>query len=152
MNCCYYFIVFAVTLFIGLDSYENHCIQIEAGTGLLEEINTHISSEAIQAAAIFTIVGSLTRANLRLAGANESKLFEGPYEIVSAEGTMGPDGSHIHISVSSADGETVGGHLQKGSLINTTAEIVLADLSEHWKFKRKKCEVSGYPELHPIEF
>ncbi|MBI1269957.1 DUF296 domain-containing protein [bacterium] len=126
--------------------------RLKPGQDLLEEINSQISSEVIQAAAIFTIVGSLTQATLRLAGANESKLFEGPFEIVSAEGTMGPDGSHIHISISSAEGETFGGHLQMGSLVNTTAEIVLADLSEHWRFKRKICELSGYPELHPIEF
>ena len=41
--------------------------------------------------------------------------------------TLGPDVSYLHIVSSGSVGETLGVHLRDGSLIHTTADIVLVD-------------------------
>lgn len=81
--------------------------------------------------AIITCVGSLLQCRVRLAGAeptNQSfKFIKGPLEIVSLVGTLSKDGIHIHISVSDPEGNVFGGHLTEGSIVDTTAEIVILD-------------------------
>jgi len=73
------------------------------------------------------------------------KLFKGPFEIVSAEGTVSKDGVHIHISISDSDGMVYGGHLMNGCKINTTAEIGI--LKSKKEFKRVLDRKTGYKEL-----
>ncbi|MEN6293575.1 MAG: PPC domain-containing DNA-binding protein [Methanobacterium sp.] len=76
----------------------------------------------IKSGIIICIVGSLNSATLRMADGNY-KTFAGPFEIVSAEGTISADGVHIHMAISDAEGRVFGGHLSDGCIINTTAEI-----------------------------
>ncbi|OEC84982.1 MULTISPECIES: PPC domain-containing DNA-binding protein [Methanobacterium] len=76
----------------------------------------------IKSGIIICMVGSLNSATLRMADGNY-KTFTGPFEIVSAEGTISADGIHVHISISDAEGHVFGGHLSDGCIINTTAEI-----------------------------
>ena len=55
-------------------------------------------------------------------------------------------GTHLHMSVANSDGETIGGHVLDGSIIFTTAEIVIAELSG-LVFTREHCPLSGFNEL-----
>lgn len=91
-------------------------------------------------------VGCLDRLNIRLADANDYLEKEEAFEIVSITGTLSKDGVHIHISVSDKDGNTFGGHLMEGCIINTTAEVVLLEL-EQFEFGREFDEATGYKEL-----
>jgi predicted DNA-binding protein with PD1-like motif len=68
------------------------------------------------------------------------------FEIVSLVGTLSTHGIHLHISISDKDGKTIGGHLEKGCLIYTTAEIVIG-VSEDFIFVRTVDENTGYKEL-----
>ncbi len=56
------------------------------------------------------------------------------------------EGCHIHISASDVDLKTIGGHLKDNCLIDTTAEIVLAEFDEY-VFSREFDENTGYKEL-----
>jgi predicted DNA-binding protein with PD1-like motif len=47
---------------------------------------------------------------------------------VALSGTLSPDGPHLHIAVADAAGRTLGGHLGVGSIVHTTAEIVVVEL------------------------
>ncbi len=76
----------------------------------------------------------------------ERRWQNGFFEIVSITGTVSIHGSHLHISVSDGDGKTIGGHLESGCKIYTTAEIVLA-VFEDVVYKREFAEDSGYEEL-----
>jgi predicted DNA-binding protein with PD1-like motif len=71
---------------------------------------------------------------------------EGPFEILSLTGTISNDGVHLHCSLSDESGQVWGGHLCKGSLIHTTAEIVLGLLEDH-RLSREFDPKTGYPEL-----
>ena len=67
-------------------------------------------------------------------------------EIVSLTGTVAEAGCHLHISLSREDLSVLGGHLRPGCLVNTTAEIVLAELPDT-VFTRERDEATGYEEL-----
>ncbi|MFN9055893.1 MAG: PCC domain-containing protein, partial [Cyanobacteriota bacterium] len=67
-------------------------------------------------------------------------------EILSLSGTISPDGAHLHISVAGSSGAVIGGHLGAGSLVRTTAELVIGLLPD-WRFSRELDPATGYPEL-----
>ncbi len=100
-------------------------------------------------AAVITCVGSLQEATLRMAGASETIVQKGPFEILSLVGTWTPEGGHFHISLSDSKGTVWGGHLCAGCTIYTTAEIVLLDIGEHHP-RRVQDPATGYPELQVI--
>jgi hypothetical protein len=95
---------------------------------------------------IVTCVGSLSRVALRMAGRPESEYFEGHFEIVSFVGTLAEDGPHLHLAVADATGRTIGGHAQEGSIVRTTAEIVIGEL-EDVVFSRPVDAATGWDEL-----
>jgi len=103
---------------------------------------------------VLTCVGSLQRAALRMANQDETTILEGKlttilegkFEICSLVGTVELGGIHLHIALSDGTGAMIGGHLQDGSLIYTTAEIVLGQALD-LRFSREYCADSGYDEL-----
>lgn len=103
-----------------------------------------IKQNKIKSGIILCIVGSLNSATLRMAN-SKIKTFKGPFEIVSAEGTLTENGIHVHIAISDKEGRVIGGHLREGCIINTTAEICILKLDE--SMKRIFDPKTGYREL-----
>ena len=93
-----------------------------------------------------TCVGSLEQFNIRFANQENGELRKGFFEIVSLTGTFAEPGCHLHISVSDRSGQTIGGHLLDNSIVYTTAEIVIAELTDV-EFKREVDKTYGYSEL-----
>ena len=83
-----------------------------------------------------------------MANAKETKTYEdeGTFEIVSLVGTVETGNSHLHIAISDKDGNVFGGHLKSGSIVGTTAEVVIGEL-EGVSFKRELDEETDYDEL-----
>jgi len=121
-------------------------VRLKPGQDLKEALETWIREENLQAAYIGTLVGSLTRLCLRLAMAEEVAEWEGPFEIVSAVGTLCPDGIHVHLSASDRFGTTLGGHLMPGCRIHTTVELVVVQCPD-LVFSRRPDPNTGYDEL-----
>jgi len=67
-------------------------------------------------------------------------------EILSLSGTLSADGAHLHIAIADSSGAVIGGHLCSGSLVRTTAELVIGLLPE-WQFRRERDPATSYPEL-----
>jgi predicted DNA-binding protein with PD1-like motif len=108
-----------------------------------------VQHNQIQAAALVTVVGSLTHAvaaELRYANQPEGTASEGHFEIVSMTGTLDASGGHVHISLADGSGRVFGGHMLPGCLVYTTAEVVLVQLKE-LRFAREHCPESGWDEL-----
>jgi predicted DNA-binding protein with PD1-like motif len=99
-----------------------------------------------QAGCVISGIGSLSVACLRLAGREEVTTLVGDLEILSLAGFLSPDGAHLHISVADADGRVIGGHLCRGSLVRTTAELLVGLLAE-WSFRRELDRCTGAREL-----
>ena len=69
-----------------------------------------------------------------------------PLEILSINGTVSVERIHLHITVSDENYKVYGGHLMDGSIVNTTAEIVIIDL-EDYEFKKEFDKSTNYNEL-----
>jgi predicted DNA-binding protein with PD1-like motif len=121
-------------------------LRLKPNQDLKESLKNFVISNNIEAGFILTTVGSLKQATLRFANQNDSKVLQDKFEIVSLVGTLSTHGIHLHISISDKDGKTIGGHLEKGCLIYTTAEIVIG-VSEDFIFVRTVDETTGYKEL-----
>jgi len=113
---------------------------------LKAELDGFACQFSLEAACIVTCVGSLSRAVLRFAGQSEASVLEGKFEILSLTGTFSQHGSHYHICLADSIGQTLGGHLLKGSQVYTTAEIVIGVLP-HLSFRRELDQTTGYREL-----
>jgi predicted DNA-binding protein with PD1-like motif len=128
----------------GLKTY---ALRLRPGQDLRVELEKLTRRRGIRAGFILTAVGSLQKASLRLANQNSPTSFEDKFEIVSLVGTLSPDGPHLHLSLADATGRTIGGHLVEGSIVYTTAEIVVGEL-KGVRFTREQDEQTGYKELH----
>ncbi len=117
--------------------------RLQPGQDLLTEIERAVRENRIRAGCILSAVGSLTHAALRLANREHPTRFDGPFEIVSATGTVSIHGCHLHLAVSDGEGRTLGGHLVTGCIIYTTAEVVLA-VFPRLTYRREPCPLSGY--------
>ena len=116
-------------------------------TDLRTSLMTACKQNDVSSGAIVTCVGSLKFATLRLAGANSIEKKNGPFEICSLVGTLTPEGVHLHISLADGNGQMWGGHLCEDSIVYTTAEIVIVDLSSH-QLTRRLDPNTGYDELY----
>ena len=124
----------------------NYTFRLKPGQDLFDTIEALVREAGIQAGCVLSGVGSLTHLKLRLANREYLSDYEGHFEIVSITGTVSIHGSHLHASVSDEDGKTIGGHLEAGCTIYTTAEIVLA-IFDDVVYKREFAADSGYDEL-----
>lgn len=123
-----------------------HAIRLHPDQDLKNEITDFTRKHQIKAGIILTCIGSLSSARLRLANENVTKQFKGKFEILSLQGTLSLDGCHLHISISDAGGNVIGGHLLDGCIIYTTAEIVIAEIDNMF-FSREHDPQTGFDEL-----
>jgi predicted DNA-binding protein with PD1-like motif len=125
-------------------------VRLRPDQDLKQSLDELAQKHRIQAAVVVSCVGSLRRAALRLANQPGPTIYEGKFEIVSLTGTLSVHGSHYHIAISDSLGQTLGGHLMEGSLVYTTAEVVLGILSG-MRFERHPDVETGYDELFIVE-
>lgn len=125
---------------------KTHAFRLLPGSDLKKGIREFVVQNGIRAGWIACCVGSLTRYHIRFA--NQSKGCEetGFFEIANLSGTVSQDGVHLHIVISNTSGTTLGGHLLDGTLIYTTAEIVLQE-AQDLIFSRKTDVTTGWAEL-----
>ena len=121
-------------------------LRLAPGDDLRQTLETWMGEQQEQAGCVISAVGSLSVAQLRFAGAAEDTTIHGELEILSLAGTLSPDGAHLHIAVADSRGAVIGGHLCTGSLVRTTAELVVCLLPE-WHFWREMDPATRYPEL-----
>lgn len=123
-----------------------HAIRLKPGQDLRQGIEAYVRQQGIKAGWMVTCVGSLTQANLRLANQPGGTTYTGHFEIVSLVGTLSTAGSHLHLSFSDSTGTTLGGHLLPGSLVYTTAEIIIGE-STDLEFTREQDGTTPWEEL-----
>lgn len=127
-------------------SMQLYAVRLHPMQDLKQELIAFTQEHGLQAGFIVTCVGSLQVAALRLANQDETTIIERKFEICSLVGTLDPQGCHLHISLADSTGAMVGGHLQDGNLIYTTAEIVIGEATD-LAFQREHDAQTGYPEL-----
>lgn len=123
-----------------------HCLRLHRGDDLLECIRLLCQHKQIQAGVVLSAVGCLLSGRVRDASGVNIRSFEGHYEIVSLNGTVSQQRCHLHIALSAEDLHTTGGHLCTGCIINTTCELVIAELPGVSYGVEQDAE-TGYDEL-----
>lgn len=113
---------------------------------LKQELKNFAIAQRIQAGFILSAIGSLKQAAIRFANQPASQTITEKFEILSLNGTLSDEGIHLHIAIADGQGKTIGGHLDRGCLVYTTAEIVIGDIS-HLRFLRKPDAMTGFLEL-----
>lgn len=107
-----------------------HVFRLTPGDDLKNAIQYFVEQNKLKAAWMVTCVGSLTNYAIRFANQPASTIGSGHFEVVSLVGTVSENGSHLHISISDSKGNVIGGHLQEGCIIYTTAEIVIQSATD----------------------
>lgn len=126
-------------------NYIYYCVRLKNGEDLKKAIENYSIKNKVSGV-ILCCVGCLNALNIRLADGKDTLKKIGKFEIVSMTGTLSKDGVHIHISVADEIGNTLGGHLKNGCIVNTTAEICILIL-DNYEFKREFDRETGYDEL-----
>lgn len=120
--------------------------RLRPGEDLRLAIEAQARSARIRAGCIVTCVGSLVCAKLRFADSDAVSSIDGPLEIVSLVGTLADNGAHLHLAVADREGAMRGGHLLAGSIVRTTAEIVIGRVVGS-RFHRAHDPATGFREL-----
>jgi predicted DNA-binding protein with PD1-like motif len=123
-----------------------YAVRLTPGQDLRRELLAFAGHEGLRAGAVVTCVGSLTTVTLRFANRDDAVVRTGHFEIVSLVGTLSAAGGHLHLCVADRDGHVIGGHLLDGCAVFTTAEVVIAELTE-CEFRREQDPATGFREL-----
>ncbi len=123
-----------------------HCIRLHRGDDLMLTIKAVCQKKDIRAGVVLSAVGCISKGRVRDASGVTIQEIEDHCEIVSLNGTVSAARCHLHIALSKEDLSTIGGHLCPGCIINTTCELVIAELPGVSISKEFDPE-TGYDEL-----
>ena len=123
-----------------------HCVRLRRGDDLLLSIRALAEEKQIAAGVVLSAVGCISRGRIRDASGVNIRSIEDHSEIVSLNGTVSARRCHLHIALSREDLTTIGGHLCPGCIINTTCELVIAELPGV-RFGVEQDAETGYDEL-----
>jgi uncharacterized protein len=126
-------------------------IRLTPGQDLRAALEAAVLAQNCRAAFVLSGIGSLSTAGIRLAGAAQPTRLTESMEILTLSGTVAVDtggktASHMHMAISTATGQVLGGHVAPGCIVLTTAEVLLALLPD-WQFSREPDVGTGYDEL-----
>lgn len=121
-------------------------LRLSPGADLRRALEDCLAAQGQPAAFLVSGIGSLGQARIRYAGESGETVIAGPLEIISIAGSITPGSAHLHMAVSTAAGQVLGGHVAYGNPVRTTAEILLAFLPG-WRMVREHDRTTGYREL-----
>lgn len=130
---------------------KTHVFRVKPGQELLAEIIRYCLENHITSGLVLGIIGSVTSARLnfltKLPAGYESVDYEGPMEIVCAQGSVSLKEEnlivHIHIQLSRQD-FSVGGHLAEAKVFST-AEVAIRELD--YQLLRQLDSYTGLNEI-----
>ena len=123
-----------------------HCVRLRRGDDLMLSIKELCQEKKIAAGVVLSAVGCISEGRIRDASGVKIREVREHCEIVSLNGTVSEKRCHLHIALSKEDLSTIGGHLCPGCIINTTCELVIAELPGV-RFGMEEDGGTGYDEL-----
>lgn len=123
-----------------------HCVRLHRGDDLMLSIKAICRERNIAAGVVLSAVGCISEGRIRDASGVTIREIRDHCEIVSLNGTVSENRCHLHIALSKEDLSTIGGHLCPGCIINTTCELVIAELPGI-RFGKEADPETGYHEL-----
>ena len=123
-----------------------HCVRLHRGDDLMLSIRELCREKHIAAGVVLSAVGCISEGRIRDASGVTIRDITDHCEIVSLDGTVSETRCHLHISLSKEDLSTIGGQLCPGCIINTTCELVIAELPGI-RYGVEEDPETGYDEL-----
>ena len=123
-----------------------HSLRLRRGADLMLSIQALCREKHIAAGVVLSAVGCISRGRVRDASGVNTRQIPDHCEIVSLNATVSDHRCHLHIALSKEDLTTIGGHLTPGCIINTTCELVIAELPGT-AIEKEFDEETGYDEL-----
>jgi glutaredoxin/predicted DNA-binding protein with PD1-like motif len=74
---------------------------------------------------VLGVVGDLSQAAFQCPGQTTPRLIQGDLEIITLNGTLAPEGVHLHLSLSDGACQVWGGHLEHGTLVRKGAQLLV---------------------------
>ena len=130
----------------GLGPVKCHSLRLRRGADLMGSIKALCAEKNIGAGVVLSAVGCISRGRVRDASGVTIREIADHCEIVSLNGTVSEKRCHLHIALSKEDLSTIGGHLCEGCIVNTTCELVIAELPGA-VIEKEFDEETGYEEL-----
>ncbi len=124
-------------------------LQIETGRDLLISLQ-EISKKENKEGYILSVVGNLSKARIQCPGKKQSTLIKNTLEIISLNGTIKPNSCHLHLSVSDGNCNVWAGHLEEGTIILKSADMLIGFLDEGL-IKTEKVSQNKQVEIFIIE-
>ena len=104
-------------------------LKLAPGSDLRLSLEDLARREGIQGF-VLSVVGNLTRAAFQCPGQSEPTVLEGDLEVITLNGTLSPEGVHLHLSLSDGACQVWGGHLEPVG-VATRANRPWAHLPDH---------------------
>ena len=79
---------------------------------------------------VLGVVGNLSRAAFQCPGQPEATVLVGDLEVITLNGTIGPEGVHLHLSLSDGACQVWGGHLEPGTLVQKGVDVLIGVLDQ----------------------
>ena len=123
-----------------------HSLRLRRGADLMQSIKALCGEKKIAAGVVLSAVGCISRGRVRDASGVTIREISDHCEIVSLNGTVSEKRCHLHIALSREDLSTIGGHLCEGCIVNTTCELVIAEIPGT-VIEKEFDDETGYDEL-----
>ena len=138
--------MFLPSIVTGFGPMKCHSLRLRRGMDLMGSIKELCEAKNIAAGVVLSAVGCISKGRVRDASGVTIREITDHCEIVSLNGTVSRERCHLHIALSKEDLSTIGGHLCEGCIINTTCELVIAEIPGTTIGKEFDAE-TGYQEL-----
>ncbi len=103
-------------------------LHLEAGSDVRRSLE-QLAVEHQAGGFVLSVVGNLSQAAFACPGKTAPTVLQGELEIITLQGTLSPEGVHLHLSFSDAECQVWGGHLEHGTLVLRGADLLVGLLS-----------------------
>jgi len=103
-------------------------LHLDAGSDVRRSIE-QLAREQNASGFVLSVVGNLSEACFACPGRTAPTRLTGELEIITLQGSLSPEGVHLHLSVSDSDCQVWGGHLEHGSLVLKGADLLVGWLT-----------------------
>ena len=99
-------------------------LHLEPGSDLRHTLQ-QLAVEEQASGFVLGVVGNLSQAAFQCPGQSQPTVLSGELEIITLNGTLAPEGVHLHLSVSDGACQVWGGHLEPGSRVLGGADLLI---------------------------
>ena len=99
-------------------------LHLEAGRDIRRSLE-RLAVELNASGFMLGVVGNLSQAVFQCPGQARPTVLEGDLEIITLQGTISPQGVHLHLSFSDGACQVWGGHLEPGTLVQKGADLLV---------------------------